>query len=164
MNNISPLNFNGTQIRTDEHERINMTDLWKSSGENNDKRPNDWININESKVFINTVAKKLNKTVGLILETKRGGAGGTYAHKQIALAYAKYLSHDLHMYVNQVFFERLEEEANPELGITNAHERAIESWKKQGHDYMWIEQRLNTIHARKSTNRMLSPFAWMGNL
>ncbi|MDF2790599.1 MAG: hypothetical protein K0S80_3700 [Neobacillus sp.] len=140
MNNISPLNFNGTQIRTDENERINMTDLWKASGKDKTYKPYEWSRKSGSE-FIEVVSKKLKEPTGRLLEITRGRYGGTLAHKQIALAYAKYLSPELHMYVNQVFFERLEEEANPELGINRSHERAIESWTNQGRDDMWIEQR-----------------------
>jgi hypothetical protein len=151
MNNISPLNFNGTQIRTDEHERINMTDLWKSTDRGLSQNPNNWTRF-EGSEFIKAVAKKLNTSVARILETKHGRAGGTYAHKQIALAYAKYLSHDLHMYVNQVFFERLEEETNPELGITRSHERAIESWKKQGRGLLSGGSSSTSANASPSNN------------
>jgi len=38
-----------------------------------------------------------------VYKTTRGRNGGTYAHWQIALAYAKYLSHELHMHVNEVY-------------------------------------------------------------
>jgi hypothetical protein len=53
--------------------------------------------------FIKAVAGKANVSSGDIYKTQKGHNGGTYAHPQIALAYAKYLSHDLHMYVNETF-------------------------------------------------------------
>lgn len=140
MNNMETLQFNNINIRVDEHERVNMTDLWKASGKAEEYKPYRWIKY-EGSEFINAVTNKLKGHVTPLLETKRGRTGGTFGHKQIALAYAKYLSPELHMYVNQVFFERLEEEANPELGITRSHERAIESWTNQGKSPVWIEQR-----------------------
>lgn len=53
--------------------------------------------------FIETVAGVLNVRSEHIIKTQRGKGGGTYAHWQIALAYAKYLSPQLHMQVNEVY-------------------------------------------------------------
>lgn len=53
--------------------------------------------------FIEAVAGALNVNASDILKATRGKGGGTYAHWQIALAYAKYLSPQLHMQVNDVY-------------------------------------------------------------
>ncbi len=53
--------------------------------------------------FIAFVAGQLNVNAAHIYRTRRGKGGGTYAHWQIALAYAKYLSPQLHMQVNEVY-------------------------------------------------------------
>lgn len=53
--------------------------------------------------FIETVSGALNVRSEHIMKTQRGKGGGTYAHWQIALAYAKYLSPKLHMQVNEVY-------------------------------------------------------------
>jgi hypothetical protein len=42
-------------------------------------------------------------TTSSVIYTKEGAAGGTWAHPNIALAYAKYLSAALHYEVNEVF-------------------------------------------------------------
>ncbi|HEY0843777.1 MAG TPA: KilA-N domain-containing protein, partial [Noviherbaspirillum sp.] len=49
------------------------------------------------------VAESLNTGKSRIYKSTRGANGGTYAHWQVALAYAKYLSPDLHMQVNEVY-------------------------------------------------------------
>ncbi|QTA85827.1 KilA-N domain-containing protein [Desulfonema magnum] len=59
-------------------------------------------------IFICLFCSKQNLSTGynhfgIISKTTRGRNGGTYAHWQIALAYAKYLSHELHMHVNEVY-------------------------------------------------------------
>lgn len=46
--------------------------------------------------------------------------------------------------------ERVEEAANPELGIERATNRAVTSWKRQGHDDEWIGSRIQTINDRKA--------------
>ena len=68
---------------------------------------------------------------GLIVRTP-GRNGGTFAHRQIALAYAGYLSPKLRLLVQQIFIERLEETVNPELGITRSRERAVKLWFDKG--------------------------------
>jgi hypothetical protein len=83
------------------------------------------------------------------LKTKRGVGGGTWAHWQLALSYAQYLSPELHLAVNQVFKERLEETLNPELGIERSRERARRTWKAQGKDETWISTREQGIDSRK---------------
>ncbi|WP_110952998.1 KilA-N domain-containing protein [Anaerosinus massiliensis] len=155
MTNLQPLEFNSTKIRVDDKDRVSMTDLWKASGKNPNQQVRFWISQEASQEFIKTLVKAENSTVNTVLNTKRGRTGGTFAHPQIALAYAKYLSPELHMYVNQVFFERLEEDANPELGISRSHERAVKTWTKQGRTPDWIEHRLNAIATTNQFNSTL---------
>ena len=49
-----------------------------------------------------------NVTVDHLFRVTRGRNGATWAHWQIALAYAKYLSPDFHMWCNEVVRERME--------------------------------------------------------
>ncbi len=100
--------------------------------------------------FIEFCAKNLNVNAGDIYKAKRGKhGGGTWAHWQIGLAYAKYLSNDLHYVVNQVFHERLEEVIDPEIGVERANERVRQSWQRQGHSREWIDEREKHIDTRK---------------
>ncbi len=57
----------------------------------------------------------LNAAQNGIIKSKRGKGGGTYGIRQVALEYAKYLDADLAVIVNEVFFQRIEEEKNPDL-------------------------------------------------
>ena len=50
-----------------------------------------------------------------IYKTKRGKHGGTYAHWKIALAYAQYLSHELHMRVTRIGETRIDHPDLPKL-------------------------------------------------
>jgi hypothetical protein len=109
--------FNGIAIKLEGNSQISLTDLWKASGTKLNK-PAHWLQQDSSQRFINAVSAKLNVHPEYLLRTTKGRNGGTYADKQIALAYAKYLSPELHMFVNEVFFERMEENANPELAIS----------------------------------------------
>ena len=73
-----------------------------------------------------------------VLKSKRGKSdGGTQAHKNLALAYAKWLDPKLHILINEVFFQRIEEEKNPDL----IADRYIKAYKKRGKDEKWIQER-----------------------
>ena len=97
MNDL--VEFNGVNIKFDDEQKVSLTDLWKAVGGTRSQSPNNWISLPESQKFVQAVARKLNTGLSCILETTRGRTGGTYAHWQIALAYAKYLSPELHMFV-----------------------------------------------------------------
>ena len=129
-----------------------LTDLWKKSERSKNFQPYEWIR-KEGSVFIDYISNTVSETV---LKSEKGKHGGTFAHWQIALAYAKYLSPELHAKVNQVFKERLEENKNPELGIHRSHDRAIDNYRKQGKNEKWIQNRLSGINTRKAFTDTLS--------
>lgn len=155
MSDITKRDFNGIAIAFEGKEKVSLTDLWKAAGSDELKRPAHWMQQDETQEFISSITKKLNVRQNHIITTKRGKGGGSWAHWQIALAYAKYLSPELHMFVNQCFMERLQEETNPELAITRGRERAIRKWKKEGRSDEWIAARIRTINAAKQNNRVL---------
>jgi hypothetical protein len=139
---------------------VSMTDLWKEAGSDKDKTPNDWLNIDASKQLVETVASMLNTAHNgnvdiQVVKTKRGGkggGGGTWAHKQIALAYAKYLDPKLHVLVNEVFFQRVEEEKNPDL----IADRYIKTYKRHGKTDRWIGERFEGKVARNGYTATLA--------
>ncbi|MDR6447446.1 hypothetical protein J2794_003562 [Paraburkholderia terricola] len=91
------------------------------------------------KDFISVVAGTLNVRSSDIMKSTRGKGGGTYAHWQIALAYAKYLSPELHMQVNEVF-------ARVKAGdVTLADEIADKASPEQQE---WLAKRMNSKVAR----------------
>lgn len=137
---------NGVQVRTDKDGNICLTDLWKSAGGNIQSTPAKWQETESARSFIKAISQILNIAKNDIIKSKRGKGGGTYAHKQIALEYAQYLSPELAVAVNQVFFERLEEEKNPELAL----DRAVKTWQKQGRDENWIGERLQAKATRSA--------------
>lgn len=129
--------------------KLSLTDLWKLAGSDEKKKPAHWQQFDETKAFINAAAKILKCTPHVLLESRRGKNGGTWAHELIALEYAQYLSPDLAVLVNKVFSERVEEEQDPELAVKRGNARAAKTWSKQGHDDKWIDQRIMSINARK---------------
>lgn len=73
------------------------------------QRPDDWKKDQANRAFLDAGALNLNLPVSQVYKTVRGKhRGGTNAHWQIALAYAKYLSPAFHMWCNTVVRERME--------------------------------------------------------
>lgn len=141
---LQTFNFNGHQIGVDAEGRVSLTDLWKSGGAHHKKDPGSWRRNKSNKGFIAHISNTPNLGGLEVLATKSGKGGGTYAHRQIALSYAKSLSHKLHAFVNEVFFDRVKEEANPELIV----ERAIKNFRRKGLSDAQISARIQGVQAR----------------
>jgi hypothetical protein len=106
--------YEGFEINIKDKELVNLTRAWKAIGSPDNKDPRQWKRKG-GREFIETLSKKLNVPSEHIYTTVRGKRGGTYAHWQIFLAYAKYLSPDFHIWANQVVKERFEEIVDPDL-------------------------------------------------
>lgn len=109
-----PLIYNG-EVITSKEEMLSLTDMWKAAGSPQDRRPDDWKKDSANVAFIDHVAEFLNAPTTGIWTGKRGRNGGTWAHWQISIAYAKYLSHEFHMWANSVIRDRMKETARPLL-------------------------------------------------
>ncbi len=100
------LAFNGVDVRA-RGEMLSLTDMWRAAGEDPSKRPYEWAR-KEGADFIAHMEAVLNTPQERILSASRGRSGATYAHWQIALAYAKYLSPEFHAACNVIVRERME--------------------------------------------------------
>lgn len=149
MEELTPFGF---EIRKDSKGRLCLTDLWIASGSDKSKKPAKWQETVDAKAFIKATCKILNILETDIIDTKRGKSGGSYGHKQILLEYAQYLSPELGVVVNEVYFQRMEEEKNPQLAI----DRAVKTWEKKGKTPEWISTRLNGKAARLVFTHTLS--------
>jgi hypothetical protein len=144
MKSLLALQFNAIDVMIDKNGNICLTDLWKLAGKNSQATPAKWQETESAKSFIKAVARILNIAKNDVIKTKQGKGGSTFAHKQIALEYAQYLDPELAVAVNNTFFERLDEQQNPELAV----DRALHDWKKQGKDDEWIRTRLRSKSQR----------------
>lgn len=103
---MQKLIIGGTAIKTSEAGLVSLNDIYSAAerdGCSEGKRdPRRWKD-EAGKEFIEVLTGALNVRSADIWKSTRGKGGGTYAHWQIALAYAKYLSPRLHMQVNEVY-------------------------------------------------------------
>ena len=125
-------------------EMYSLNDLWAIAGSPENKDPRQWVRLPQALEFFQSAERILNVGKSHIIRTKRGKGGGTYGVKQVALEYAQYLDADLAVVVNEVFFQRIEEEKNPEL----IGKRYIEAYKRRGKSDDWIATRLKGIQTR----------------
>ena len=91
---------------------LSLTDMWRAAKSDPARQPSNWLGSADAKRFIETLYILEPGNSGV--QTKRGGrgiGGSTFAHWQIALAHAKYLSPEFHMWCNTVVRERMEARA-----------------------------------------------------
>jgi hypothetical protein len=140
--------YNETEVAFDERRLVNVTQMWRAVGSPPNKRFADWRRrVGAS--FIRDLAKDRGVAIRhLIRVSRKKGTdpGATWAHWQVAVAYAKYLSNEFHRFVNDAFREWAEERADPGLKAR----RAVEGYRRQGKDDRWIADRLDGIVRRNS--------------
>ena len=84
------------------------------------KKPAAWLRSATAVRFVKTLVKKLKVQKSHLLKSFMGRGEGTYAHWQIALAYAKYLSPEFHIWCNDVVKDRFELMADPRYDLPSA--------------------------------------------
>jgi hypothetical protein len=84
------------QFYDPERGLYNLTAMWRASGGDANRDPAAWLRLDETGAFL----AELNMVQNHIL-SQRGRNGGTWAHWQIAVAYAKYLSPAFHIQWNE---------------------------------------------------------------
>jgi hypothetical protein len=151
MGELIRVEFNGIEVAFKGMDQVNLTDMWRAAGSNPDKRPNDWLALNSTQELIVAAMKKLNTVQNGIIKTTKGKYGGTWAHRVVAVSYAGYLSPELQVWINEVFLERLKEEANPDL----IAERFVATYKRKGFSDRRIKLRFDSIQSNKAHRELL---------
>ena len=102
--------YNGVEIR-DKGDMLSLTDMWKAAGADNSRQPANWTASADGDRFIEYATEILNpgnSRNDLVKSIRGGRQPGTWAHWQIGLAYAKYLSPGFHMWCNTVVRAHME--------------------------------------------------------
>jgi hypothetical protein len=139
--------YNGVEVIFDDDKLINLTQMWEAQGSPLNRDPTQWKKTKEGEGFIASLATSQNVAITHVFRSMRGrGNKGVWGHRQIAIAYAKYLSHEFHRFVNEAFLEWAEEKADPGLKA----QRAAQAYLDRGKDVAWILERIEGICQRKS--------------
>lgn len=108
--------FRGTRIGmrgAPGAEELCLTDMWRANGADPAKRPVNWLGSKQARdlrVFLaeSQGVENSDSLVSAENGDPRAGIGGsTWAHWQLAFAYAKYLSPAFHAWVNQAAREKM---------------------------------------------------------
>ena len=146
------LAYAGTVIRK-RGPMLNLTDMWRAAESPATRRPAQWLALDETAQFRaylhtrlcdeadpglgpNVVLDDISATAadGLTLAT-RGAGGGTWAHWQLAIAYARYLSPAFHLWCNEVLRTVMEQ---PDL-VAPKQSSAL---------FRYLEARFGHLHRR----------------
>lgn len=124
MNTIL-ITYAGVNIRKDEHGYVCLNDLWYASGKPGRKDPRTWRTFVHAKEIVNHYQSIASKTLsvsnpdgnrlepskirdGSVIYSIGGNGGGTYAIREIALAYAGYLDVTLQALIYQAFLQQVD--------------------------------------------------------
>ncbi|MDF7810925.1 KilA-N domain-containing protein [Hymenobacter sp. YC55] len=153
--NNDVITINDHRIHRDKDGRLSVTDIWIGMGRLRSNRPAIWITLPTTLGFLSATERFLKVKKSDLLVSTVGRGGGTYAHVQIALEYAQYLSPDLAVAVNQIFLERVEEEKNPDLIL----DRAEATYRRRGFTESQIRAR---FQGKATRNRLVTVLAAHG--
>ena len=101
---LPALSFDSNVIR-DRGDMLSLTDMWRAAGSQSGRGPSDWLAGADATRFVEFLSDNFNAGISGIelVQSIRGGSDpGTWAHWQIGLAYAKYLSPEFHAWCNSV--------------------------------------------------------------
>lgn len=104
--------FNGATIHI--AEEMNLTEMWRASKKSVSHNPNNWMR-KEGSEFIKTMHSNATDS-RISIRTKRGQGGGTFAHWQIGMEYARYLSPELAAICNQIVKDYVN--ADPNIAVS----------------------------------------------
>lgn len=104
---MSSLTYNNVVIK-ERDDMLSLTDMWRAAGAEESRRPVDWLRLASTEAFVDHISSIVGKSHDEIIQTVRGTDAGTWAHWQIGMAYAKYLSPNFHVWCNQVVRDHME--------------------------------------------------------
>jgi hypothetical protein len=148
------IDYMGRQILIcfDDDKLVSLTDIWIGAGRPENSDPGQWLRSQHAKSFIASLATRLNMQISHIKKTVRGKGlarglpAGSYAHWQVALEYAGWISHEFRQLIHEAFREWVEEQYDPGLKL----ERGIDLFHKMEKDDEWIQSRFDGIGSRKA--------------
>ncbi len=142
------LTYEGALI-SQRDQMLSLTDMWRAATSPEAKRPVEWLRSKQAEEFIAHVELMVGNSHLSLVKIKKGVGGSTFAHWQIALAYAKYLSPEFHMWCNVVVRERMEGKSVAVSGISQELKEEIDRTfgicKMLAHKVTEIERAIPTI-------------------
>lgn len=88
-------------VRVD-NSMVSLNDIYDAAGSPQYKSPAQFYRLPTCQDLITSLEKTMNVGKSHIWEGHRGNSGGTWAHKVLAMEYAKYLSDDMAVRLDKV--------------------------------------------------------------
>ena len=148
VNKKFELNYRGQKINI-KNDLVCLTDFWEAVGRPKNKSAPQWLRLPQT---INYTIKLQSKMGDSQTMVKKCDKLGTFGHWQIALAYAKYLSTDLEMHMNEVYMryqagdvtlaDQIADKASPEAQewLLKRITKKVKSWLLVEPDTKRIEE------------------------
>ena len=114
MNNYPAIALNLGDITVRQHNGLfSLNDLHKASGGNPNQRPGEFIRNQQTKELVEEIS---NAGISAF-ESRKGSNGGTYACRELVIAYAAWISAAFHLKVIRVFLAAVQPQRphNPAL-------------------------------------------------
>jgi hypothetical protein len=161
----STLSYRGAPIRL-RGAMLNLTDMWRAAGCPEHRRPAKWLAFEETARFRAHAQVHWSEPEGPaeaenvleediiavdpdgLVAALRGRRGGTWAHWQLALSYARYLSPAFHLWCNTVVRAAMERRAGPP--VPAGHDPLLLHLARQ---FRALHRRLDTLE-RHATDLM----------
>ena len=121
---MESLILNGKLIRVDEHGRYSLTDLWKAGGSLETKKPSKFERTDRHSELVD-ILKGRNLPFNPYVKTRGRYNGGTWTTKEMIVAYAIYVSADMHMKVIDVFISAASGHGEKAVAIAQNNEDLI---------------------------------------
>lgn len=100
MHAFQPLVFDEIGIRQDSQSRFSLNDLHRAAGGLAKHKPSEWLRNRQTQELAQEISKA---GIPALVSIKGGKAPGTYACRELVIAYAAWISPTFHLKVLQVF-------------------------------------------------------------
>ena len=98
---MQDLTIGSTKIRRDAQGRYCLNDVHAASGCAARHEPNRFTRLDQTQELIAELGK--SPDVGICIESRKGRGGGTYACRELVIAYAAWISPKFHLHVLRTY-------------------------------------------------------------
>lgn len=135
MTELVVFDYQGAAVAFDPSVRMwSLTAMHQASGGVSHKRPSEWLRQAQTRELLGALdeEEKLAGIPASLVETREGRNGGTWAHWQIAAAYAHYLDPRFYLQWNRWAMERVTGQVAPSADLAALEARVAALEGKRG--------------------------------
>lgn len=149
------LSFNSHSIHVSRDAWFNATDMANAFG----RKPYEWLRLPETNEYLNALTRNHKEGLSLFIKTKKGKNGGTWFHRKLVIAFARWLSADFAVWCDERIEEMLSGDWQKERNDTKASYRLMSDMLQQSR----IDQGKETKTHHYSNEARLISYALTGD-